>query len=179
VLFYPSGFNISLVGAFLEKELNKAWRIFHFKQIVVVAHSMGGLVTRSFINQYQGKEKTYNIEKYITLSTPWNGHGAAGMGIQYAPTVIPVWEDVAPGSDFLETLFKQPLASETHHHLLFGFRGNSMFAGGNSDGVISIASQLRWEAQNGADRIYGFDEDHMSILQSSKAIKLINEVLKQ
>ena len=84
-----------------------------------------------------------------------------------------------PGSSFLQQLFDTPLPKETSHYLFFGFKGSSQFAGGNSDGVVSIASELRPEAQAGAKLIRGFDENHTSILQNKSLIELINGILAQ
>ena len=55
--------------------------------------------------------------------------------------------------------------------MLFAYRGDS------GDGVVSIASQLRAEAQQEASSMRGFEEDHTSILRSPDAIAHLNALL--
>jgi hypothetical protein len=62
-------------------------------------------------------------------------------------------------------------------YLLFGFKGASRTAGGNSDGVVSIASQLRHIAQERAHLVRGYNEDHVSILQNEEVLALVNQLL--
>ena len=100
------------------------------------------------------------------------------MGLKYAPAIIPVWNDVVPESEFLKQLFLQPFPATIPHYLLFSFKGNSRFAGGNSDGVVSIASQLRPEAQNNAVLVRGFDENHTSILKNREVSLLLSRIIK-
>jgi len=177
LFYFPSGFPISMIGGALKMAVDEAQVRYGFKKIVVIAHSMGGLVTRNYINSLHSKKMEYEIPKYITISTPWGGHDAAQMGLKYAPAVIPVWNDIAPGSTFLENILKSSLPDDTRHYLLFGYQGESSFAGGNSDGVVSIASELRMEVQGQATLIRGFDENHTSILRSKEAVSLVNAIL--
>ncbi len=177
VYYYPSGFSISLIGEALNRAIEETQILYGFNELIVNAHSMGGLVTRSYLNIYSQSEKPFVIKKYITISTPWGGHDAASMGLKYAPTVIPVWRDIVPNSDFLKTVFATPLPEATRHFLLFGYRGDSAFAGGNSDGVVSIKSQLYMEVQKGAKLTRGYDENHTSILDSKEVITTINVII--
>ncbi|MCK5681432.1 hypothetical protein KAI46_11545 [bacterium] len=129
------------------------------------------------LNIYNEKESGFKIDRVITISTPFAGHGAASMGLKYAPAVIPVWKDVVPESEFIQTLFQKPRTTDVSHYLLFSFEGKSRFAQGNNDGVVSIASQLRPEAQTGAVLVRGFAENHTSILKNNRAINLIEQIL--
>ncbi len=175
--YYPSGVKLDLIADYLYSLLEELHTRYNFKQLPVVAHSMGGLVSRALINLHTKKSDPLFFDRLITISTPWAGHGAAEMGLKYAPAVIPVWNDVVPGSKFLENLFSQPLPMTNPHYLLFSFKGKSRFPGGNSDGVVTIASQLRPQAQNNAALVRGFDEDHITILKNDAVSKLLNQVL--
>lgn len=60
------------------------------KQFIIIAHSMGGLVARSYMNQhdhnvgqYKGKKGGERVKRLITLATPHNGTPAAN----FAPRV--------------------------------------------------------------------------------------------
>ncbi len=84
---------------------------------------------------------------------------------------------MVPGSDFLKTL-DRPL-QDTPHYLLFGFKGTGKVAGENSDGVVSIASQLKPVVQQEARLVRSFNEDHVSILQNGEVAALINKILAE
>jgi pimeloyl-ACP methyl ester carboxylesterase len=179
VLYYPSGFSISTIGKALKFAVDEAQVRYGFSEMNIIAHSMGGLVTRSFINQFAQSEASYTIPNYITISTPWGGHDAASMGLKYAPAIIPVWHDIVPGSTFLNDLCQTGLPENTPHYLFFGYQGSSRFAGGNSDGVVSIASQLHMPVQEQAALVRGYNETHTSILKNANLQTLINTILEQ
>lgn len=42
-------------------------------EIIIVAHSMGGLISKLMLNKYAGSEKVQKVTKLITLGTPWKG----------------------------------------------------------------------------------------------------------
>jgi hypothetical protein len=82
-----------------------------------------------------------------------------------------------PDSEFVVTLFDRPLPSEIPHKLLFGFHVDSFFGTDSSDGVITLTSQLREEAQAGASVVHGYDEGHVSILGNDDVAKLVNALM--
>jgi alpha-beta hydrolase superfamily lysophospholipase len=71
----------------------------------LIAHSMGGLVSRATVNICAQKNTCEYLHSYTTLSTPWNGVASAKSGVEWAPTVVPVWRDMDPDSEFVTTLF--------------------------------------------------------------------------
>ena len=175
--YYPSGLKLDLIADYLYTLIEEYHVRYNCKRVSVVAHSMGGLVSRALINLHTKKSDDFFIERLVTISTPWSGHRAAEMGLKYAPAVIPVWNDVVPGSEFLKHLFAQALPPAIPHYLFFSYKGKSRFAGDNSDGVVTIASQLRPEAQNHAVLVCGFNEDHTTILKDQEVSKLLNQIL--
>jgi hypothetical protein len=62
---------------------------------------------------------------------------------------------------------------------LFTFRQDSLNLGEASDGSVTVASQLRWEAQREARRLYGINETHTGVLESEETSTLINDMLTQ
>ncbi|MBT8045085.1 MAG: hypothetical protein KJO79_09055, partial [Verrucomicrobiae bacterium] len=85
---------------------------------------------------------------------------------------------MAPGSSYQDALFKRSLNGLVQHHILFGFRGKGSYSLPKSnDGTVSVASQLKPEAQLDAAKIYGFDEDHVSILENRAVIKLVDHII--
>jgi pimeloyl-ACP methyl ester carboxylesterase len=76
-LLYNSGLHISLNGQNfndLLEELVLDWAV-PVEEIIIVAHSMGGLVTRSalYYGEQQGKEWTKHLKKIVFLGTPHHG----------------------------------------------------------------------------------------------------------
>jgi pimeloyl-ACP methyl ester carboxylesterase len=177
VFYYPSGAYIERVaGHLLELVVELRIRL-GFERIAVVAHSMGGLLSRAFIMQRQASRGDLLVDHFISISTPWGGHAFAQTGVRQAPVVVYSWEDVAPNSRFLNDLFARPLPPGLCHDLLFGYHRNELLPGASSDKVIRLASQLRPEAQQETNSIRGIDADHRTILRSKETSALLNQRL--
>jgi pimeloyl-ACP methyl ester carboxylesterase len=175
---YPSGLRLSWLARGLFQFLEVLHRQYEFKELHVVAHSMGGLVSRGSLNLCVQTRRCQYLRSYTTLSTPWNGVASAESGVKYAPSIVPVWRDLGPDSDYVRTLFDTPLPRGVPHHLLFGFHQDG-YSTQSSDGVIELSSQLRAAAQEQALTVRGFDEGHVSILQSEQVINSVNALLLQ
>ena len=85
---------------------------------------------------------------------------------------------MAPSSQFLKNLFAKSISKSVSYSLLFSYKGSSgMFRSDNNDGVVSLASELRIEAQDDAKLVRGYDADHTGILKSPNAKKMVNSIL--
>ena len=113
---------------------------------------------------------------FLKIILPLTRPAIATVGVF---TMVPVWNDLVPASDFVTTLFDTPLPDGLPHFLIFGFRQDSFLSTGSSDGVIQLSSQLRDAAQEQATSIRGFDEGHVSILNSDAAIEHLNTILRE
>lgn len=178
VLYYPSGAYLDNVSRYVDQMLQQLHAKYKFDKVAVVAHSMGGLVSRSFILKHLDNSKSVAIPLFISISTPWNGHMAAKLGVDHAPTPVYAWEDLAPGSRFLKELFyvndtRRKLPEDMSKHLLFSFIDS-----GAGDGTVSLASELRPEAQEEANRMHGYQQSHMGILSSPETAKMVNQLLE-
>ena len=168
---YPSGMRLESAADALNAAVKLLHERYGFEKLHVVAHSMGGLVSRRFIQKNAIDDGNRYINTFITFSSPWGGHEAAAMGVKYAPEVVPSWRDMASGSDFLDHLYDQNLKGRVNHHLFYSHRSSkSRILPPENDGTVSVASQLRKQAVNDAVDVRGFDEDHVSILSSRKAL---------
>lgn len=173
--YYPSGQSLEKTSEaffrfFLCYDLDKV------KKLVITAHSMGGLVVRSAINRY--KPHPNNDILYVTFATPYGGSEAAQSAVENAPVVVPCWKDVANRSRFIEDLFQQKLSSGIEFHLFFAYRDDAIIKiGRNTDGTITLISQLDKRAQKEAVQVLGYDENHVSILSSREALEKYNEIL--
>ena len=97
------------------------------------------------------------------------------LGVKTAPAVVRVWIDMAPGSDYLKSIYEKDPG--VPHYLMFSYRQGGVSLGEANDGTVTVASQLRAAAQQGAMRVEGFNESHMSVLESAAVAARLNELL--
>jgi hypothetical protein len=136
---------------------------------------MGGLVARGFLQRYRAGGGKAEIPLFVSIATPWDGHKGAELGVKTAPAVVRVWIDMAPGSEYLKSIYEKDPG--VPHYLMFAFRQGGVSLGEASDGTVTVASQLRAAAQQGAMRVEGFNETHMSVLESAAVAARLNELL--
>ena len=177
VYSYPSGLRLKDLAEGIFDFTSKLKLKYKFKQMHIVAHSLGGLVARGAVNICLQQDVCDYLRSYTTLSTPWNGVASAKSGVKWAPTVVPVWNDIDPDSVYVTTLFDTPLREDLPYHLLFGFKQSSILGSDSSDGVIKLTSQLRNSAQEQASMVRGYDESHVSILSSDVVIEKVYAIL--
>jgi pimeloyl-ACP methyl ester carboxylesterase len=176
---YPSGLRLDDCATVLNRIITELHSQYGFTDLHVVAHSMGGLVSRRFIQMNVMDNNQPYIGKFVSISSPWKGHEVAALGVKYAPATIPSWIDMQTGSDFTRRLYEQSIASQVHYSLAFTFAGQqSVLLPESNDGAVSVDSQLKAEAQAEAVRIHGFNETHISILQSDEAIRWVEDALR-
>lgn len=170
---YPSGLRLGMSSYELQQALTELYLKYKFKNLAVIAHSMGGLVSRAAINEVLEHDPTYPLRSFISISTPWDGVASALMGVVYSPVVIPAWMDIVPNSPFINKLFSKPLSPTVNFYLFFGVVG-----GNGTDGTVPLTSEISLPAQEDAVRIYGFPEDHTSILVSPLVIERLRLLLQ-
>jgi pimeloyl-ACP methyl ester carboxylesterase len=182
LFYYPSGAHLENIAKRLNQIVEQLQGQYKFKKLVVIAHSMGGLVARNFILKSSESSRDNLIPLFITLATPWDGHAAAKLGAENLPAPVYSWIDMAPGSPFLTGLFhatetaqapRRRLPQEIANHLFFTFIDNEA-----GDGTVSLASELRPEAQEEATRLYGYQKSHTGILTTPEMVKTVNGLLE-
>jgi pimeloyl-ACP methyl ester carboxylesterase len=186
VYYYPSGAHLNIVADHLDQTVKRLQLRHGFKRLLLVAHSMGGLVSRGYLIRNQTDSRRASIPLFVSISSPWGGVPFAATGVKRAPTAVRVWHDMSPGSAYLRETFysdpdrmtrHRPLPPGTTHHLLFGFQRDSRSFGESDDRSVSVASQLYPGAQEDAVRLYGFDATHEGILKTSEVSRLVNRLL--
>ncbi len=173
--YYPSGASMKSMSDLLFWKLLILKNKYHFENLVITAHSMGGLVARSFIMDY-GKIFP-SLRLFISISTPWGGDKLAGFGVKQSPVVIPSWKDLQPEGAFLNTIYRDDMSVSIDFYIFFGHKGNRNPLRSNNDGIISLASLLDLRPQAEAKKIFGFNEDHDSILSSKEVLLKYNAIL--
>jgi pimeloyl-ACP methyl ester carboxylesterase len=177
VYYYPSGLHLDVIADHLNETMTKLQVRHRVARFAVVAHSMGGLVTRGFVLRHAETSTSSRIPLYFTVSTPWGGHKAAESGVNTSPIVVDVWRDMVPGSPYQQSVFAKPLPAELQHHMAFTFQRKSSSFGESDDQGVTVASQLMVPAQTNAVRMYGFDDTHVGVLRNPELSKLLNELL--
>jgi len=177
VYYYPSGLHMDVIADHLNQTTTKLLVRHRVERFGVVAHSMGGLVSRGFILRHAQSSRSSRIPLYVTISTPWGGHKAAESGVKTAPVVVDVWQDMVPGSKYQQSVFARPLPSGMQHHMLFTYQRKTSSFGESDDQGVTVASQLASPAQSNAVRLYGFDDTHVGVLSNPDVSRLVNELL--
>jgi pimeloyl-ACP methyl ester carboxylesterase len=179
VYYYPTGLRLTVASEALSGMVSELRARHQIKTLCVVAHSMGGLVEKGFLNELKNHRSPVKIPLAVSISTPWGGHEAAAMGIKNAPAVVPAWHDMVPGSPFIKSLWETPFPDGTKFHLLFGYDGKySVVMGRNNDGAVTLESELFDRAQDAACRLRGFSETHTGILSSEAVSGHLNTLLE-
>jgi pimeloyl-ACP methyl ester carboxylesterase len=174
VFFYPSGMRLEIIARFLIQAMVVLQRRYTFQQCYIVGHSMGGLVARAFIKDYlrDYPNRSKSIRLLVTVNSPLNGRGSAGIGVRRSPIVVPVWRDIATGSSFLQDLNAWPWPGRIPYHLFFSYLDDR-----GGDGVVPLRSQIPLKIQAEAKRLYGFNDSHVGILSDRAFIEQFNAVL--
>jgi len=178
---YPSGGDLDQLAE-LFYEIFLSGKIYDSKgmPIIVVAHSMGGLIAREALNKYEGRSRENEMHLLVTMATPFGGHAAAVKGEEHGLIVLPSWRDLNPENDFIANLYRMPLPDFTHHELIYAFQNpGTIKLGENSDGVVALTSQLHPQAQTQASGQFGFDNSHTDILESEEVATHLQTLLEQ
>ena len=151
-------------------QLNHQYR---FPEVYIVAHSMGGLVIRSFVRKFDQAERDYDITMVVTINSPLYGMESAAKGVKSSPIVIPSWRDIATNSKFIQELTEWNWPVNIPYHLVFSYLPNK-----SGDGVVPLTSQLSLKLQDESTRIYGFSAEHTGILHDPEFVNRLNHILE-
>lgn len=156
---YPSALPLSMIANGLHQMMDALDRMYAFERVYIVAHSMGGLVARGFVNEYTAAGYGDYLRLMVTIATPFAGHaGARLFPGEDPPTDAPL----GSGEPLSESAaVAQPSASGVLH-----LSWRDMKPGPPGDGVVTLSSQLREEAQREAQSQRGFALDHDAVLES-------------
>lgn len=175
---YPSGRRLEGLGSALNAGVELLHGRLGFSRLDVVAHSMGGLVSRSFLAKNVLDDGNGYVRRFVSISTPWGGHEAASMGVKFGPAVVPSWRDMVTGSDFQKAVLSRPLKGRVDHLLIYGHHSSrSLVLPDENDGTVSVVSELAPAAKADALNVVGFDADHVGILSRPDVVQLVQEFL--
>lgn len=173
--YYPTGARIESMSYLLLWKLTNLHYKYKFNKIYFTAHSMGGLVARSFIVNYG--EVFPIVKLFVSLATPWGGDRMAEYGVRQSPAVIPSWIDMQPNGDLIQSLYRKKMPEDVNFYMFYGYRGNRNPFRSNNDGTITFSSLLDNRPQTEAKMNFAFNEDHASIIYSKDVLAQYNTIL--
>jgi pimeloyl-ACP methyl ester carboxylesterase len=175
---YPSGMALGEAAEQLGKRLRELAERHDVDRLVVIGHSMGGVVAKALLDEVDVDDDLPSWRLFISISSPFGGVDTA----QYAdrlPQHPAAWDDLAPNSAFMRKVQSTPFPSDLRFYLFFGARSSNrlMRALGNNDGVLSIDSMCGSPVTGMAVDVVGFYEDHTSILAAPLVLRRLDGVL--
>jgi pimeloyl-ACP methyl ester carboxylesterase len=111
--YYPTGQDLSHVAAMFHRVFLSGKVIpLGEMPLVIVAHSMGGVVVREAMNRCTGRAEEAHVAQLITIASPLGGHPAAHLA-RNAPLAVPSWRDLDPEGAFIANLYRRALPAGT------------------------------------------------------------------
>jgi len=172
ILYYPSGVPLDLVSDYMLSSLIKLQSKYGFEDFQLISHSMGGLVTRTFLRELEKANADFNVSLYVTINSPLYGMESAASGVKSSPIVIASWRDLATGSDYIKAAHQWKIPETLPYHLFFSY-----LAGEEGDGVVPLSSQLSLSLQEEATKIYGSQASHAGILAKPDFIERLTKIM--
>lgn len=166
--YYPSGIRLPLATRLLYESLLDLKRKYGIARICVTAHSMGGLIARNLLAQYDLKAQGIEVVLFVTLASPWTGFEAADRAFLFSSKKLPNWYDVGTTSAFIRRTLQVPLPLSVVHCLFYGTKDS-----------ISRGRALDDRASAGAAEKFGFDVDHDTILTDRGVFRKYGELLSR
>ncbi|MDM8516810.1 alpha/beta hydrolase [Desulfobacterales bacterium HSG16] len=173
--YYASGSPIKTSSHLLYWKLENLKLKYNFEQLYITAHSLGGLVARSFIMDHSARFPY--VKLFISLATPWGGDRMAEYGVKQSPAVVPCWIDMQPESPFIQSLYRTKMPDTVSFYMFYGHRGSRNPFRSNNDRAIAFSSLLDRRAQSEAKMNYAFNVDHASIIYSKAVSDQYNAII--
>jgi len=174
---YPSAVSLDYTSYILSAALNEVIRRSQIPQLDIIAHSMGGLVSKGMILQ-SSAELRQSMRLFISIATPYGGHAGAQAGLDWSPNVARVWCAMAPNSSYVQEIAALDLSEGPKHHLIFSFSHEADGKSKGDDGVVTVKSQLDESAQHNATAIYGIADNHGGAVRNSCTLKRLKAILQ-
>ncbi len=171
----------------LREQVTVAKGVSGMDKVNIVAHSMGGLVSRWYIQMGGGAS---NVDKLITIGTPHDGtplttyctlfstilFGLSGYIVSLSHCNVDAFIQMTPGSLFLTTLGIAS-APSTSLYTISGTDGiplTSLFIPGIDDGIVPLLSAVgrEWKAS-----AYEINLDHTEMHGYPAVMDLVKEIL--
>lgn len=141
---------IESIGKILSTEIR--YRCSEYENIILVGHSMGGLIAKRFVLDDIAENTTSKVKLYISLATPHSGSDLATFGSKIIPNVQV--KDLAPLSENIQRLNNDWVQCKN--------LPERFYIQGLSDDIVPEASGIALDRDK-QQPIYS-DDDHFSII---------------
>jgi pimeloyl-ACP methyl ester carboxylesterase len=180
VFYYPTGMSLADASRELGTRMQEFLERHPTNGFAVVGHSMGGLVAKGVLDQFDVARVFPAWKAFVGMSCPWTGVTGASQA-KRLPVHPASWDDLAPTSTFVHGVNTTPFPPRLAFYMFFGARGGrSMFSMlGNHDGRLTVDSMMDTPLAGAARDTFGFYEDHVSILASPRVLARLEAVLDQ
>jgi pimeloyl-ACP methyl ester carboxylesterase len=178
VFYYPTGMPLSEASRELGARMQQFLRRHPTDSFAVVGHSMGGLIAKGVLDQFDVARVFPGWKAFVGISCPWSGVPAAAQA-QRLPVRPRSWDDLAPTSKFVQEINDTPFPRRLAFYMFFGARGrrSPLSVLGNNDGRLSVDSMMDTPLAKTAQDTFGFYEDHVSILGAPRVFERLQTVL--
>ncbi len=173
---YPSAAPLRHTADKLSNALNGLVLRDQIPQLDILAHSMGGLVSKGVIDQ-SNEELRKRMRLFISIASPYGGHAGAAWGLK-SPWVALAWYAMAPGSAYLQNIDELDLSKGPRHHLIYTYSHERDGKREDDDGVVSVTSQLVESAKHNATAMYGIADNHVGAVSNPCTLKLLTAILQ-
>ncbi|MFI6445486.1 esterase/lipase family protein [Kitasatospora sp. NPDC050543] len=116
--------DIRAAAVLLARHVERARHTHHGARIALVGHSLGGLISRYYVQRLGGDEHVHTV---ITLATPHEGTHAARL-----PNPFPITRQLRPGSELLDELRLPAPHCGTHFTAFWGELDEIVLPGRNA-----------------------------------------------
>lgn len=169
--YYATGKPIAESAGWIAGQVSALMQAHGLTRVRVLGHSMGGLVAWHAIAEL---ERRMDVLQLISVNTPWGGDIAAQWGAWLSPAPLPVWFDLAPGSQAL--MKAQAGRLRTRFTLVYTVKDDAAHFLG--DGTISHGSAVHPAMLQQSDLVVRQKGNHMSALRGGGA-RLLADLLRR
>ena len=167
-------FNLSIEKLSDLLEMSLQYSCSEFENIILIGHSMGGLIAKRFVLNDIRKNSHTRVKLYISLATPHSGSLFATAGKFLVPNVQ--IDDLAPLSASIHAMSNEWVQCQTLPKRIYGQ--------GSYDTIVPRESSVSFDRDN--QQVIYSDDDHFSIIVPTEKniivyalIAELNKILKE
>lgn len=127
-------------------------------EVIIVAHSMGGIVSKLFLNSDIQDSKSTKVNKLITIGTPWNGSAEAYIALEYGvgmKFLKGIFKDVIPRFESVYQLLPNKFYVETNNaNFGNGYLNNKSWDNVLEEDYLPFLKKNGLELENVLDKFY-------------------------
>jgi pimeloyl-ACP methyl ester carboxylesterase len=178
VFFYPTGMSLAQASQELGLRLQEFAARHSIKRFAIIGHSMGGLVAKGLLDEYDVRRALPSWKVLVGISSPWRGVAWAAYG-HHLPRHPASWDDLAPASSFMRRVNRTPFPPQLGFYIFFGARSrHGILSGlGSNDGQLTVDSVMDTPLTQQARDTFGFYENHASIIEAPQVFERLEMVL--